>query len=173
MERYVYKDGFGGELEISPGEGGYALVDMGTDDHARVGADDLPEVVAKLYEAAGEEVPLLTVRQQVREDGSPVRYGDFAIGREGDRVTIGIHGIEGSTMPPGAALVLAGYIAALVLAGYIAADGTEAAAIPARARLLGHAGLRRSAALRFARQSWPSGEIAPGVTLTVTEAGNG
>jgi hypothetical protein len=52
-------------------------------------------------------------------------------------------------------------------------DGTEAAEIPARARVLAHAGLRRSAALRFARESWPSGEIAPGVVLTVAGESRG
>lgn len=52
-------------------------------------------------------------------------------------------------------------------------DGTEAVMIPARARFLAHAGMRRSAALRFARESWPSGEIAPGVLLTVTGDGRG
>jgi hypothetical protein len=52
-------------------------------------------------------------------------------------------------------------------------DGTTAAQEQARVRVLTRAGLRRPLALRFARQSWPAGEIAPGVTLTVAEADRG
>ncbi len=52
-------------------------------------------------------------------------------------------------------------------------DGITAAVLHARMRVLAVAGLRRSAALRFARRSWPSGEIAPGVVLTVTGEGRG
>jgi hypothetical protein len=64
-----------------------------------------------------------------------------------------------------------------VLAGQCLAlkddDGTTPAQERARTQVLMRAGLRRAAALRFAREHWPCGEIAPGVTLTVTgEAGN-
>jgi hypothetical protein len=47
-------------------------------------------------------------------------------------------------------------------------DGTTPAQERARMQVLMRAGLRRAAALRFARESWPAGEIAPGVVLTVT-----
>jgi hypothetical protein len=49
-------------------------------------------------------------------------------------------------------------------------EGVAPAEAAARARILARAGLRRPHALRFARDLWPSGEIAPGVVLTVTEA---
>lgn len=53
-------------------------------------------------------------------------------------------------------------------------DGITAAEEQARVRVLMRAGLRRSPALRFARESWPYGEIAPGVVLAVAgEAGRG
>ena len=48
-------------------------------------------------------------------------------------------------------------------------DDISAAEIDARARLLMRSGMRLTAALRFARQSWPKGEIAPGVMLEVSE----
>jgi hypothetical protein len=50
-------------------------------------------------------------------------------------------------------------------------DGITAGDLQARMRVLAGAGLRRAPALRFARRSWPSGEIAPGVVLTVTGGG--
>ena len=42
----------------------------------------------------------------------------------------------------------------------------------ARVRALMLAGLRRVAATRFAYECWPKGEIAPGMTLAVMEAGS-
>lgn len=45
--------------------------------------------------------------------------------------------------------------------------------LQARMRVLAKTGLRRPAAMRFARRFWPSGEIAPGVVLTVTGDGRG
>lgn len=52
-------------------------------------------------------------------------------------------------------------------------NGVTQEEIEARARRLMRGGMRRAPALRFARQAWPEGEIAPGVRLTVTEAGHG
>ena len=52
-------------------------------------------------------------------------------------------------------------------------DGAGDGEVLARVRVLAKAGMRRPQALRFARGSWPSGEIAPGVVLTVTEANHG
>ncbi|HMH90016.1 MAG TPA: DNA-directed RNA polymerase subunit alpha C-terminal domain-containing protein [Streptosporangiaceae bacterium] len=52
-------------------------------------------------------------------------------------------------------------------------DAPARAEVQARARVLTRAGLARSPALRFARECWPSGEIAPGVVLTVTGEGRG
>jgi hypothetical protein len=52
-------------------------------------------------------------------------------------------------------------------------DTSARTEVLARARVLTRAGLARSPALRFARESWPSGEIAPGVVLTVTGEGCG
>jgi hypothetical protein len=46
-------------------------------------------------------------------------------------------------------------------------DGTTGAEVDARVGVLVRAGLRRGVALRFARESWPAGEIAPGLVLTV------
>ena len=43
----------------------------------------------------------------------------------------------------------------------------EAVETQARVLVLTRAGVRKPEAFRFARQSWPTGEIAPGVTLTV------
>lgn len=50
-------------------------------------------------------------------------------------------------------------------------DGLTASAVEALVRRLTVAGLTRPSALRFARESWPSGEIAPGITLTVEVPG--
>jgi len=48
-------------------------------------------------------------------------------------------------------------------------DGLTPAETEARVRRLMRAGMRRSAATRFAREVWPKGEIAPGVMLEVAE----
>lgn len=48
----------------------------------------------------------------------------------------------------------------------------EAVRTDARVLALIRAGLSRKAALRFALEAWPAGEIAPGITLTVTEGGS-
>jgi hypothetical protein len=47
-------------------------------------------------------------------------------------------------------------------------DGITAAETEARVRVLMRAGVHRAQALRFARESWPAGEIAPGVRVEVT-----
>jgi hypothetical protein len=54
-----------------------------------------------------------------------------------------------------------------------AGGGLAPAVAAARARVLMRAGLKLGPARRFARESWPSGQIAPGVTLTVAEADRG
>lgn len=46
-------------------------------------------------------------------------------------------------------------------------DGAAPCDVEARARALMRAGLWKPVALRFARESWPKGEIAPGITLEV------
>ena len=51
--------------------------------------------------------------------------------------------------------------------------GLPAGEEAARVRVLARAGMRKPQALRFARDSWPSGEIAPGVTLTIGELAGG
>jgi hypothetical protein len=48
-------------------------------------------------------------------------------------------------------------------------DGLTPAEAEARVRRLMRAGMRRSAATRFARESWPKGEIAPGIQIEVME----
>lgn len=56
-------------------------------------------------------------------------------------------------------------------AGLALSDGSGPSPAEARRRagLLAAAGIRPSAALRFARQSWPEGEIAPGIRIEVAE----
>ena len=50
----------------------------------------------------------------------------------------------------------------------------EAAEEETRVRVLRAAGLGPAAARRFARETWPCGELGPGIVLTVTgEAGRG
>lgn len=48
-------------------------------------------------------------------------------------------------------------------------DGATPGDIAARTRKLMRAGLWKPVALRFARESWPKGEIAPGIMLEVAE----
>jgi Bacterial RNA polymerase, alpha chain C terminal domain len=48
-------------------------------------------------------------------------------------------------------------------------DEVAPAEFEARVRRLMRAGMKRGPALRFAREDWPKGEIAPGVTLEVAE----
>lgn len=48
-------------------------------------------------------------------------------------------------------------------------DGVTPAELEARVRRLMRAGLKRAVALRFARDCWPKGEVAPGITLEVAE----
>ena len=48
-------------------------------------------------------------------------------------------------------------------------DDIGTAELKERTRRLVRAGMRAGAAIRFARQAWPKGEIAPGVTLEVSE----
>ena len=56
----------------------------------------------------------------------------------------------------------------LALHGLALADDGGFAETQARVRVLMRAGVRRPQALRFARESWPAGEIAPGVRIEVT-----
>jgi hypothetical protein len=99
MKDYTYKDGFGGELEIRSGEGGCALVDMGTDDRARVSADDLPEVAGKLYEACGRSSPVILDRPSIRipADGGPLFCGDLSLRMHEGGISMGLPGIPGIT----------------------------------------------------------------------------
>ena len=48
-------------------------------------------------------------------------------------------------------------------------DGATSAEVYLRVRRLTDAGLARPAAVRFARQSWPKGNIGPGITVEVSE----
>lgn len=56
----------------------------------------------------------------------------------------------------------------LALHGLALADDGGFAETQARVRVLMVAGVRRPQAQRFARESWPAGEIAPGVRIEVT-----
>jgi hypothetical protein len=125
METYTYKDGMGGELEIRPGEGGRALVDMGTDDRARVSADDLPEVIGKLYEACGLPSPVILERPSISiPDGDPVRCGDLSLRMYEGGISMGLPGVTAAAISPDALRRRAAFMAAY-------ADAVEAEPDPA------------------------------------------
>jgi hypothetical protein len=74
-------------------------------------------------------------------------------------------------IPQAGASVLAEVRAALAARGLSLKDddGASLAEVSDRVRRLTRAGVARPVALRFARQSWPEGEIAPGIRIEVAE----
>jgi hypothetical protein len=109
-------------------------------------------------------LPVITPGSPVRDLWAPRRPG--IPGRIGAKAMTGLRRARVGTVAE-----LTGMTALEVddIPGIGAAGVTEVR----RVLVLTRAGVRRPVALRFARESWPSGEIAPGVTLTVAGDGRG
>jgi len=127
MEPWTYTDGDNGELVIStcnPGE--VTVQTQGNASLAVVIADDLPEVVAKLYEACGLPSPVILERPGVSipAGGDPLFCGDLSLRTYEYGIAMGLPGITAAAVAPGTLRRRAAFMAAY-------ADAAEAEPDPA------------------------------------------
>ena len=113
-----YRNAGGAELWIAPGGSGIAQITVvanGCENEMLVDACDLPEVVAKLYEACGLPSPVILARSSARfpEGGAPFRFGDFGFRLGPGGVSPSLPGLTAKAVPPGFLRELAGHLVAL------------------------------------------------------------
>jgi len=118
MEPYLYDGKYGsGRMTISRNSKEQKLAAVGVSGAlpAYVAAEDLPEIIEKLYEACGLPSPVILEPSSARfpEDGAAFRFGDFGFRLYPEGVAPSLPGIVAKAVPPAALRELAAHLVAL------------------------------------------------------------
>lgn len=135
MKPYVHEDENGNTLKLSPDGGRVEFAIDAVDAPFRAYPDDLPVITGKLYEACGEEAPLMLVLPEIPEGGEwkPDPDSLLRVSRDRDRLTVR------TTMDGGAAVLTPAAARAMVVALAVLADEAEAEPDPEEVEELAHA----------------------------------